>query len=52
MVTVANTVFSFGKQKSLSRLRREIAILQGFYQRQPVYLLAGDLNVDIKTVTR
>ena len=41
-----------GKQKSLSRLRREIAILQGFYQRQLVYRLAGDLNVDIKTVTR
>jgi len=32
--------------------RREIAILQGFYQRQPVYRLAGDLNVSIKTVTR
>lgn len=43
---------SCGKQKSLSRLRREVAILQGFYQRQPAYRLASDLNVDVKTVTR
>ena len=41
-----------GKQKSLTKLRREIAILQGFYQRQPAYRLASDLNLDAKTVTR
>ena len=41
-----------GKQKSLAKLRREIAILQGFYQRQPAYRLASDLNLDAKTVTR
>lgn len=40
------------KQKSLVRLRREIAILQGFYQQQPAYRLASDLGVDAKTVTR
>lgn len=41
-----------GKQKSLTKLRREIAILQGFYQHQPAYRLASDLGVDAKTVTR
>ncbi len=41
-----------GKSKSLSRLRREIAILQGFYQLQPAYRLAQDLGVDVKVVTR
>jgi transposase len=41
-----------GKQKSLSKLRREIAILQGFYQQQPAYRLASDLGLDTKTVTR
>jgi transposase len=41
-----------GKQKSLPRLRREIAILQGFYQQQPAYRLAIDLAVDVKSVTR
>lgn len=40
------------RQKSLARLRREIAILQGFYQQQPAYRLASDLGVDLKTVTR
>jgi transposase len=39
-------------QKSLARLRREIAILMGFYQQQPAYRLAGDLKVDVKVVTR
>ena len=37
------------KQKSLTKLRREIAILQGFYQQQPAYRLASDLGVDTKT---
>ena len=41
-----------GHSKSLSRLRREIAILQGFYQLQPAYRLAGDLGLDIKGVSR
>ena len=41
-----------GKSKSLSRLRREIHILQGFYQLQPAYRLSQDLGVDIKVVTR
>ena len=41
-----------GKSKSLSRLRREIRILQGFYQRQPAYRLSQDLGVDTKVVTR
>jgi len=40
------------KQKSLTRLRREIAILMGFYQQQPAYRLASDLQVDVKVVTR
>ena len=34
-----------GKQKSLAKLRREIAILQSFYQQQPAYRLAGDLGL-------
>ena len=41
-----------GKSKSLARLKREIAILQGFYQQQPAYRLATDLGVDVKAVTR
>lgn len=41
-----------GGQKSLARLRREIAILMGFYQQQPAYRLASDLQVDVKVVTR
>ncbi len=43
---------SCGKQKSLAQLRREIGILKGFYQVQPAYKLAHDLDVDYKTVTR
>jgi hypothetical protein len=41
-----------GKQKSLYKLRREIAILQGFYQQQPAYRLASDLGLHAKTITR
>ena len=41
-----------GKQKSLAKLRREIAILQGFYLQQPAYRLASDLGLDAKTITR
>jgi transposase len=41
-----------GKSKSLSKLKREISILQGFYQQQPAYRLSLDLQVDIKVVTR
>ena len=40
------------QQKSLRRLRRELAILKGFYQIQPAYKLAHDLCVDYQTVTR
>ncbi len=38
-----------GKQKSLSKLCREIAILQGFYQQKPAYRLASDLGLDART---
>jgi transposase len=41
-----------GQSKSLTKLRREIAILQGFYQQQPAYRLASDMGVDAKTITR
>ena len=41
-----------GKVKSLTQLRRELAILRGFYQLQPAYRLAHDLGLDVKTVTR
>lgn len=41
-----------GKSKSLRRLRREMAILQGFNQLQPAYRLAQDLGLDVKVVTR
>jgi transposase len=41
-----------GKSKSLSRLRREIEILKGFYQLQPAYRLAQDLGVDVKVISR
>lgn len=40
-----------GKTKSLPRLRREIAILQGLYQLQPAYRLEMDLGLDIKVVS-
>lgn len=40
------------KSKNLSRLRREIAILQGFYLLQPAYRLAKDLGVVVKVGTR
>jgi transposase len=40
------------QQKSLKRLRREIAIIQGFYQQVPAYRLASDLSVDVKVISR
>ncbi len=40
------------KQKSLATLRREIAIIQGFYQQVPAYRLAHDLAVDAKVISR
>src|SRR3989338_8257502 len=40
-----------GKQKSLRRIKTEIAIVQGFYQQQPAYSLSNDWGVDYKTVT-
>jgi transposase len=41
-----------GKQKSLKQLRREIAVITGFYQQQPAYRVANDLGVDYQTVFR
>lgn len=41
-----------GRTKSLARLKREIAVLQGFYQLVPAYRLAQDLGVDVKVITR
>lgn len=40
------------RQKSLKQLRREIAIITGFYQQQPAYRVAADLGVDYQTVSR
>jgi transposase len=41
-----------GKQKSLKKIRTEIAIIQGFYQQQPAYRLCHDLGLDYQTITR
>src|SRR3989344_5722270 len=41
-----------GKQKSLKRIRTEIATVQGFYQQQPAYRLSHDLGLDYQTITR
>ena len=43
---------SCGRTKSLTRLKREIEILKGFYQLVPAYRLAQDLGVDVKVVSR
>src|SRR3989338_10520413 len=43
---------SCGRTKSLTRLKREIEILKGFYQLVPAYRLAQDLGVDVKGVSR
>ena len=40
------------KQKSLKQLRKEIAILTGFYQQQPAYRVATDLGLNYQTITR
>ena len=40
------------KQKSLKRLKREIAILKGFYLQQPAYRLSHDLGIDYQSVAR
>ena len=40
------------RQKSLKALRREIAILTGFYQQQPAYRVASDLGLNYQTITR
>ncbi len=45
-------MYALPQTKSLSKLRREIATLQGFYQQQPAYRLASDLGLDAKTITR
>ncbi len=41
-----------GKSKSLTKLKRELEIIKGFYQQQPAYRLANDLHGDSKVVTR
>ncbi|MEK7703152.1 MAG: IS1595 family transposase [Nitrospirota bacterium] len=41
-----------GKQKSLKRIRTEVAIVQGFYQQQPAYRLSHDLGLGYQTITR
>ena len=40
------------KQKSVKKIRTEIAIVTGFYQQQPAYRLATDLGTDYQTITR
>ena len=40
------------KQEPPAVCRREIRILQGFYQLQPAYRLSQDLGLDVKVVTR
>ncbi|ULA57991.1 MAG: transposase [Nitrospira sp.] len=40
------------RRKSLAKLRREIAIRQGFYQQIPAYRLAHDLGVDSQVMNR
>ena len=40
------------QSKSLTRLKKEISILQGFYQQVPAYRLAQDLGLDVKVVSR
>ena len=40
------------RQKSLKQLRKEIALITGFYQLQPAYRLAIDLGIDYQSVTR
>jgi transposase len=40
------------RQKSLKQLQRELAIVKGFYQAQPAYRLARDLNLNYQTITR
>ena len=41
-----------GKGKNLSRLLREITILQGFYQLQSAYRLGQSVAIDVEVVTR
>lgn len=41
-----------GKQKSLRRVRLELALIRGFYEQQPAYRLSHDLNVSYGVVSR
>lgn len=41
-----------GKQKSLSQLKREIAIIRGFYEQQPAHRLCHDLDLSYEAVQR
>ena len=40
------------KQKSLKQLRKEVAIVRGFYEQQPAYRLGHDLNLNYQSVSR
>jgi transposase len=40
------------KQKSLKQLRKEIAVLTGFYRQQPAYRAASDLGLNYQAITR
>ena len=40
------------KQKSLKHLQKEIAIVRGFYEQQPAYRLARDLDLNYQSVSR
>ena len=41
-----------GKQKSLAQLKKDLAVVQGFYQQQPAYRLSHDLDMDYQSITR
>jgi transposase len=41
-----------GRQKSLKQLKREIAIISGFYAQQPAYRLCHDLDLSYEAVQR
>lgn len=43
---------SCGKQKSLTQLRKELAIVRGFYEQQPAYRVSQDLHLDYQAITR
>ena len=40
------------EKKSLKQLKREIEIVRGFYEQQPAYRLANDLDLNYQSVSR